>query len=356
MPREIVQTPARQVCSLLGVECPSSLADQVFSGITTLESAAESDVAFVARAHFKSQVAESRAGLILVPKDAQVSDPRAVAVPNVWKSVLALLEHFHPMPAPAGIIHPTAIVPDSCTIGERVDIGAYAVLGEGVRVGTGSRIGAHAIIGEDTVIGSHAILHPRVTIADRCVVGDRVILHSGVVIGSDGFRYEVIDRMPTKIPQVGIVVIEDDVEIGANTTIDRASFWQTRIGTRTKIDNLVQVGHNCEIGSDCLIVSQVGIAGSVKIGRGVILAGQTGVGDNLTIGDGARLAARSGVHSNVPAGVDMAGAPIMDARLWMRLVGVLKRLPDLYDRLKPILREYEDRQLQSDDAVESASG
>src|SRR5690606_30541371 len=221
---------------------------------------------------------------------------------------------------------------------------------------TGSRIGAHAIIGDDTVIGSHAILHPRVTIADRCVVGDRVILHSGVVIGSDGFRYEVIDRMPTKIPQVGIVVIDEDVEIGANTTIDRASFSQTRIGARTKIDNLVQIGHNCEIGSDCLIVAQVGIAGSVKIGRGVLLAGQVGVGDNLTIGDGARLGARSGVHRNVPAGVDLAGAPAMDSRLFFRVASVMKRMPDLYERLKPILREYEERSVEAESNVRSASG
>lgn len=335
-------TPAAAATLVGGVLAPAAPA-VALTDITTLDVAGPDQIAFVARAKFRAQAIASRAGLLIVPNDFEGDDPRLVRVPEVWAAVLRLLEYFHPEPAPAGIIHPTAIIGAGCTIGELVDIGPYSVIGNNVRIGARTRIGSHAAIADNVVIGESGLLHDRVTLARDVVIGRRVILHSGCVLGADGFKYEVIGRRLTKMPQVGTVILDDDVEVGANTAIDRASFSATRIGARTKIDNLVQVGHNVEIGSDSIIVAQVSIGGSTKIGRGVIIAGQAAIADNLVIGDGARLAGQSAVHTDIPAGRDIAGTPGMDAKLFFKTSALIKRLPQLFDRVKPLLEEYEAR-------------
>jgi UDP-3-O-[3-hydroxymyristoyl] glucosamine N-acyltransferase len=337
------------LCRLLGVEPPAAAPDVRIDGITTLELATERQVSFLARRKMAAAAAGSRAGLLLVPTGWAGSDPRAVAVPHVWEAVLRVLEYFHPAPARAAFRHPSAVVDASAVVGADVWLGPCVVVEAGATIGAGSRIEAHGFIGAGVRIGRDCLLHERVTVREGCQLGDRVIVQPGAVIGSDGFKYEQIGGRVTKMPQVGIVVVEDDVEIGANATIDRASFSVTRIGARTKIDNLAHIAHNCEVGPDCLIVAQVGIAGSAKIGRGVILAGQAAVADHTVIGDGTRVGGQSGVHGKIPAGQDLLGTPGMEAKQWARAQVILRRLPELYARLRPLLDEAGQRE---DEGVE----
>jgi len=329
-------------CARLGVPAPEGIGDTVLTGITTLGEARPGDVSFLARAKFAAEAESSQAALIIVPPGTKISRTNKVEMRDVWSGVLTGIEFFHAEPTASGKVHPTAIVPDSCKVAPDVDLGAYVVLGENVTIGAGTRIGPHGIIGDGAEIGAKTYLHPRVTIAHRCKVGSRVIIHSGVVIGSDGFKYEPTRGAFTKIPQVGIVVIEDDVEIGANTAIDRASFTETRIGARTKMDNLIHLAHNVTIGSDSILLAQVAIAGSTKVGRGVILAGQTGVSDNLSIGDGCKIGGRSAVIGNLPPGTVGIGEPLLPAVHHKRMQAVMKRLPDMYRKLRPYLGEQEE--------------
>lgn len=323
----------------LALPFPEHCEDREITGITTLELAGPTEATFVIRRKFVALALESQAGVILVPPSLPLRNERAVTVSEVWAAVLLLLEHFYP-PRPAeSFIHPTAIVPPTVTLGQEVSIGPYCVLEDHVEVGDRTRIGALACLGRDVRIGADCVLHDRVTLAVDTWVGDRVILHSGVVIGADGFKYEVIGRRLQKVPQVGNVVIEDDVEIGANSTVDRASFTTTRIGARTKIDNMSHVGHNVEVGSDCLIVAQVGIGGSAKIGRGVIIGGHAGIADNSEVGDGATIAAMSGIHGRVAPRAVLAGAPAMDANIWRKLAAINRKMPELWPRLRRLAEE-----------------
>jgi UDP-3-O-[3-hydroxymyristoyl] glucosamine N-acyltransferase len=228
-------------------------------------------------------------------------------------------------------IHSTAIVPSSATIGKNISIGAYAVIGEQVVVGDNSKIGAGCIIGNQTLIGSDCILYPDVIVYHQCKIGNRVILQSGAVIGSDGFGFAPKpDGSYEKIPQLGIVVIEDDVEIGANTTIDRATIGDTHIHRGVKIDNLVQIAHNVVIGENTVIAAQTGISGSTKVGKNCMLAGQVGLAGHIEIADRTIIMAQSGVHQNIrEQGKSYFGYPADEARKAQRVYIAMKMLPDM---------------------------
>lgn len=327
-----------ELCERLGVEKPSALpAELVLKGVTTIAASQPGDVTFLTRPRLRPDATVCKASLVLVPPRMEFDDERALAVPDVSAAIVELLHHFHPeIDAPASI-HPSAVVDPSASIGEGVALGAHCVVESGAVVGDGARIGPGCFIGPRAVVGPGSRLHDRVTIAADCRIGARCVLHTGVVVGADGFRYELIKGRLTKMPQVGTVEIGDEVEIGANSTIDRASFTATRVGDRTKIDNLVQIGHNCEIGSDCVIVAQVGIGGSCRLGRGVVIGGQAGLSDNTTVGDGVRIAGKAGVHGEVPSGAEIAGSPAIEARQYFKAVGVFRQLPDLYRQVRPFL-------------------
>jgi UDP-3-O-[3-hydroxymyristoyl] glucosamine N-acyltransferase len=329
------------LCELLGVERPDGLADADLTGITTLEAAGPGEASFVSRPKFRDAAIESKAGVILVAAEMDFDDPRGLPVPGVPAAVMKVLQHFHPVPEPRTDIHATAVIGEGAEIGENVQIGPYCVIGAGATVGEGSILGSHCILEDGASAGPNCLLHPRVTIGARCIVGARAVIHSGVVIGADGFRFEMIEGRPTKMPQVGIVRIGDDVEIGANTAIDRASFTETTIGDRTKIDNLVQIGHNCEIGSDCILVGQSGMGGSTKLGRGVVMGGQAGINDNVNVGDGVRIAGQSGLGKNAPPLSAWAGSPAIEAKTYLRAAGVFQRLPKIYAQMRPFLEEME---------------
>jgi UDP-3-O-[3-hydroxymyristoyl] glucosamine N-acyltransferase len=235
-------------------------------------------------------------------------------------------------------VHPSAVVGRGVELGEQVTIGAYAVLGAGVRVGRGTRVGAHCVIGENCTLGNEVLLHPHVTLYANARIGDRTIVHSGARIGVDGFGYAPSARGLQKIPQVGACVVGADVEIGANTTIDRGSIGATEIGDGVKIDNLVHIAHNVRVGEHSVIVAQVGVAGSTTVGKRVTLAGQAGIPGHVTIGDGATVGAQAGVFGDVPAGEVYSGYPARPHRESLRSQASVSRLPKLVERIRALER------------------
>lgn len=259
------------------------------------------------------------------PADARplirVSNPFAA-----FQALLLRIRGERPQPRE---IHPTAILHPTAKLGANASVGPHAVVGEGTVIGDNATLYAGAVVGRFCVLGDDVTLHPRVVIYDDCTLGHRVTLHAGVVIGADGYGYRVVNGRHEKVPQVGTVAVEDDVEIGANATIDRATLGTTRIGAGTKIDNLVMVSHNCRVGRHNLIVSQAGLAGSCTTGEYVILAGQAGIADHISIGDRAVIGAQAGIISDVPAGVRMIGNPGMPGMEYMKAMANLRKVGDL---------------------------
>ena len=260
-----------------------------------------------------------------------------IAVPDTRLAFAQLTAIFVP-PLPKAVIAETAAIHPDAVLGKGVSIGAGAVIGEGVQLGNGCRIGAGCVIGEGAVIGDDALLHANVTLYPGVQLGARVILHSGVVVGGDGFGYAFGLQGALKIYHHGTVVLEDDVEVGANSCIDRGTLAETRIGARSKIDNLCQIGHNVVIGPDCVIAGASAIGGSTVLGRGVVLGGQVGVTDHVRLGEGARVAGGSSVLKSIPAGETWAGYPARPHRRWVRELYLLGRLEAVWEHLKGDLR------------------
>ena len=325
-----------ELAKRLGGQMVGLQEDFVVRGVTTLEASEPGWVSFISSTRFLAQARESKASGFLVTAPALVPDRPCIVLDNVWKGMLFLLNHFYPPPAPQPFIHPTALVGSDVAMGKDVWIGPYVVIEDDAVIGDRVRINAQCFIGRAARIGDDSLLHPQVCLLQGCEIGRRVILHSGVVIGADGFKYEFIDGQLTKIPQVGRVVLEDDVEIGANTCIDRASLTETRIGRGVKIDNLVQIAHNVSVGAGSVFCAQVGIAGSTQVGENVFLAGQVGLVDNIEIGDRAKIGAQAGVKNDVPADVYYLGSPAMPARQFMKIAADLNHLADMRQRLRQI--------------------
>ena len=229
-----------------------------------------------------------------------------------------------------------ASVGKTAKIGKDTRIGPFAVIEDGVEIGDGTAVYAGVYIGHEAKIGRNALLYPNVSIRERCVIGDSVIIHSGAVIGSDGFGFATVQGLLHKIPQIGIVVIEDEVEIGANVTIDRARFGKTVIGRGTKIDNLVQIAHNVTIGENSIIIAQSGISGSATLGKGVIVAGQAGIVGHVEIGDGTVIAAQSGVSKSIGKNLIVGGSPVKPLNAWKRITASVQRLPDLFKKFNEL--------------------
>ncbi|HKB79702.1 MAG TPA: UDP-3-O-(3-hydroxymyristoyl)glucosamine N-acyltransferase [Thermoanaerobaculia bacterium] len=299
--------PISEIVALVGGRY-SGPGDLLIRGVAPLADAAADQLAFLGNAAYAPQVAETKAGAVLVPDDFPGDDPRFIRVKVPHGALAEVLDRWFNTRRVAAGVSPLASIATSATIGRNVAVGAFTSVGE------------HAEIGDDT------ILYPNVTIYDGCKIGRRCILHSGVIVGSDGFGFVPEAGRHRKIPQIGIVRIEDDVEIGANTTVDRAALGETVIGEGTKIDNLVQIGHNVRIGRHCILVSQVGIAGSTQVGDHAVIAGQAGVAGHLTIGAGAQIGAAASVFHDVSAGEKVFGTPAVPFREWARRDVLLKRL------------------------------
>lgn len=313
------------------------------SGFNDLKSAQAGEISFLADLKLRERLAACRASALIVPRKLEPFDQRPlIRVDNPYLAATLIQNFFSARPFVAAGIHPGAVIGVDCRLPAAISIGPRAVLGERVQVGREVTIGAGVVIGDEVEIGDQVVLHPNVTIYPRSRIGNRVIIHAGSVIGSDGFGYATTaDGRHIKRLHQGIVVIGDEVEIGANVCVDRATFGETVIGAGTKIDNLVQVAHNAEVGENCLLVAQVGISGSTRLGRGVVMGGQSALAGHLTIGDRVMVAGQSGVHNNQPAGKVVAGYPAIDHRKWLRASAITAKLPEMQRELRELRRRVE---------------
>ena len=307
------------------------------TGAASLAEATPGEVSFFANRKYIGLLRKTRASAVFVPADFAEPIPAAqIRVSNPTKAFEQVVLKFAPKPitfAPG--IHPTAVIDPSAQLGQRVSIQPHVVIEAGARIGDDTIIGAGGYIGHETTIGSSCLIYPRVTIRERSRIGSRVIIHSGAVIGADGFGFEMVDGRQQKIQQFGLVQIDDDVEIGANTTIDRARFGRTWIQEGAKIDNLVQVAHNVVIGKNTVIAAQTGIAGSVQIGQRVLIGGQVGIIGHVEIGDNTAIGAQSGIPKSISGGAWWASpaVPLAEAQ---RQIAWIRRLGKLFARVKEI--------------------
>jgi len=302
--------------------------ETLISGLATLDDAGEGELTFLANPKYAAKVASTRASAVLLPEGADRHGRNAIFHKNPYLAFAKLLTLFHVAAAP-----PAGVMP-----GSHVDAGAR--LGSGSTIHPGASVAAGVVIGDRVVLHPGVVLYPGVILGDDvtlhanvsvragCRIGNRVTIHDGTVVGSDGFGYAPDGSSWYKIPQIGIVVIEDDVEIGSNSSIDRAALEVTRIGRGTKIDNLVQIAHNCVLGEDCMICSQVGISGSTQLGNHVIMGGQAGVAGHLKVGDNVMVGAKSGVPGNLAANQIVSGIPTIPHREWLKASGIFPRLPE----------------------------
>ena len=325
-----------ELAVLVGGQLASGADGQaVVTGVASLNEALPGDATFFSSPKYLPQLHTSKATVALVPKDfSEQVPPSLIRCENPTNAFSKVVERFAPAPivfAPG--VHSTAVIGSDVKLGSDVSVQPYTVIESGAEIGDGTVIGAHCYIGHSARIGKNTYLHPKVSVLARCVVGNRVILHSGVVLGADGFGYEFQGGKFVKVPQLGIVQIDDDVEIGANTAVDRARFGRTWIQSGTKIDNLVQVGHNVVIGMNSIICGQVGISGSTKIGNYVTIAGQAGVGGHIEIADQITIGARSGVIKSLTSKQIYLGFPAMPARQFKQDIAHLRNIHKLKARI-----------------------
>jgi UDP-3-O-[3-hydroxymyristoyl] glucosamine N-acyltransferase len=298
-------------------------------GLAPLEAAGPDKITFLANPKYASKVAETGAGAVLMAPGGESYNRNVIEVANPYLAFAKLLTLFYVQPHPQRGVLPEACIGIGGALGEDITIYPGAMIGDNVTIGDGCVIYPGAVVYSGASIGAGTIIHANAVVRERCRIGNRCVIQPGAVIGSDGFGYAPDGSSYYPIPQIGIVVLEDDVEIGANSCVDRAALEVTLIKRGTKLDNLVQVAHNCQIGEDCMIVSQVGISGSTKIGNHVTLAGQVGVAGHLNIGDNVIVGAQSGVPGSLPANSGYSGSPVQPHKEWLKSMAVVANLPDL---------------------------
>lgn len=313
------------------------------TGATNIEAAGETEITFAAPPHIE-EAKVSRAAAVLLPEDVQDFPLPAVHVKEPRAAFAKLLELFSPpLHLPAGV-SPQAFVAKTAEVADSACILPFAVVDEHAKIGAGAVLYPHVYVGQYAEIGEASVLHASVTVRERCRVGRRCVLHANAVVGSDGFGFTTADGVHTKVPQVGNVVVEDDVEIGSHVGIDRATTGSTVIGHGTKIDNLVHIGHNCKIGAGNLIVAQTGISGSTTTGPNVTFGGQVGTVGHIHIGGNSVYAARSGIIGDMPEGVFGAGFPVQSHQEWLRMQAAMKRLPEMLKKIKELEKALEARE------------
>jgi UDP-3-O-[3-hydroxymyristoyl] glucosamine N-acyltransferase len=322
----------------LGATLEGGSGDLEISDVAAIEEALPGTLTFAADRRHQAHLATTRAAAVLLAPNAPAAPLPVLRVAHPYLAFVDAMELFHPTRRPPASVHPTAVIAPNAVLGAGASVGPHVVVGEGVRIGRDAVLHARVTIYPEVRIGDEFTAHAGVVVREEVVIGDRVTVHAGAVVGSDGFGFVPRAEGHRKIPQVGTVLVEDDVEIGANATVDRATLGATVIGRGTKIDNLVMIGHNCRIGPGCLLAAQVGLAGGTRLGAGVMLGGQVGASGHLSIGDGAQVAAQSGIHGDVPAGAVYGGYPAVQIRGWRRVTSSLPRLPALLRRVRRVER------------------
>jgi UDP-3-O-[3-hydroxymyristoyl] glucosamine N-acyltransferase len=311
--------------------------------VMPIQEAEEGDLTFLANPRYRPYLSQTRASAIIIGlgvQEAELPPLPTLRARDPYEAFARAVDVFYSPPPRFQGIHPTAVIDPSARIGHDTTIGPYCVVGPGVTIGARGYLDAHVVLYPEVHIGDDFVAHAHVVVRERVIIGNRVTLQSGCVIGGDGFGFVLrSDGSIRRITQSGTVILEDDVEIGANTTVDRAAVGATRIGRSVKIDNLVMIAHGCQVGEGSAIAAQTGLSGSTRIGRYVRLGGQVGSAGHLEVGDGAQVAAQSGLHGDVAAGSTVGGTPAVDIRLWRREVAALHRLPDVLARLRRLEKQ-----------------
>ena len=335
---------AQQIAGLIGGTIEGN-ADATVQTFAKIEEGMEGAISFLANPKYEPYLYSTASSVVLVNNDFSPSQPvkaTLIRVPNAYEAIARLLSFYESQMAKRKGIHPTAVIEESASVGEDCYIGPYVYIGEGVTVGRGTQIYAHSVVEKGASVGDDCLIYPNVSIYHECVIGSRVILHSGCVIGADGFGFAPGAEGYEKIPQIGRVEIEDDVEIGANTCVDRSTMGATRIHRGVKLDNLVQVAHNCEVGSHTVMSAQVGVAGSTKIGEWCMCGGQVGIAGHALIGDRTLSGAQAGIAGSIRKGhVTVQGSPAIDAKVFARASAVFKNLPEMYREFYRMKEELE---------------
>lgn len=334
---------AAQIAEVVGGKVIGAVSAAV-NGVESLQMAQPTHLSFLGNDKYEPQVLPSKAAVVLVPESFTQAPPEGrawIVCSDPSAAFMAIVEAVTPPPSPQPEgIHPSAVVSDQATVAESAGIGANAVVEAGAVIGENSVIGAGSYVGHETVIGADCLIHPNVTVRERCVLGNKVIIHSGTTIGSDGFGYLPGPNGHTKIPQVGIVQIDDDVEIGAQVAVDRARFGKTWIKTGAKIDNLVQIAHNVIIGEYCFVIAQVGISGSTELGKGVVAAGQVGIAGHLKIAPGVTIMAQAGVPKDLTgSGEYYVGSPAVPRKEFAKKEFAIKSVAKLKQTVKRLEQE-----------------
>lgn len=344
----------KEICSYLcGVGMSSTVVGddtREIVGVATLEDAGPGQISFLSNPKYEAMLATTKADCVVVANEQSVPDGMTVIrTKDSYAAIMAIMVRVHGYRKhkPIGISS-AAVIDPSAKIGENATIHHGVTIDEGVTIGRNAVLYPGVYLARNCRIGDDCILYPNVVVYDDCIVGNRVTLHAGTVIGEDGLGYAPVGDKWYKIPQIGIAEVEDDVELGANCAVDRATLGKTVIGAGTKFSNLVAIGHGARIGQDCMFVAQVGIAGSVTVGRRVKIAGKAGVAGHLSIGDNAEIAAMAGVMRDVPANTRVGGAPAMPIKDFMRSASMLERLPQLYKQLQQLQERVEQLQKQLD--------
>lgn len=334
-------TTVAELARLLGCAFEGAGDTRLF-GVSSLEGAIEGEIVFCADPKYRKLLETTRASAAIVSVEEKFERIPTIRSAKPYVSFIKTVEFFYTPYRPEPGIHPQALVSPSATLGKDVAISAFVFIDENVEIGDGSVLFPFVSVYPRVKIGKQTVCHSFVSIREDCRIGDRVLLHNGVVIGSDGFGFQKTeDGAPLKIPQKGIVIIEDDVEIGANTTVDRAALGETIIRSGTKIDNLVQVAHSVEIGPNSILAAQTGIAGSSKAGKNFIAGGQVGIPDHITIGDNVIIAAKSGITKDLPSGSFVSGSPHLDIRTWRKAWAAIPQLYDLIRDMRKLKKRIE---------------
>jgi UDP-3-O-[3-hydroxymyristoyl] glucosamine N-acyltransferase len=332
---------ARQIADFIEGEIVGN-PNVTVNNFSKIEEGRAKTLTFLANPKYTSYIYETKADIVLVNSDfipEKEIKATLIKVPNAYAALATLMEIADSaIPKKVGI-EPMSFIAETASVGTETYVGAFAYVGENAKVGNGTRIYPHAYVGANVVIGKNTIIYSGAHIYPNCVVGDNCILHSGCVIGADGFGFSKENGAYHKIPQIGNVIIENDVEIGANTTIDRAVMGSTIIHQGVKLDNLIQIAHNCEIGENTAMAAQTGIAGSTKIGENCVLGGQVGIGGHITIGKNSQIGAQSGIISNTKEGSEIMGSPAYPVKNYFKSSIIIPKLPDMYRQLNALEKE-----------------